>query len=171
MNKRIIDSIFISAIPYILAWVSLYFFIVIRTTFNGGFGVIISKSWLPLAILEIIISFLFRKYFYPFNRATKDYWIFLLCCYPGLLLSTWGFGLGINAFTSSGDVIVFQGQVVERQIRTSKGTSYYIRLIDKQTNKEVDFLVDLETYNSTSIGGIYREQFYKGGLGVPFKWR
>jgi hypothetical protein len=53
----------------------------------------------------------------------------------------------------------------------SKGEYYFVSIVDKQTKSVQDFTVSFNTYNSLSVGDSYKEQFYKGGLGIPYQWR
>ena len=189
MNIR--DLIFTLFYRFWLVWLIIYslssgfFLLAIESTWNGGIVITISKLWLPLAILVFGYTFFFRDKFYDLNTIKNDqvtnyswvdhnawdHWLIAIAFYALMLFFSWGHGMAINAFTSSGEIVVIEGKVREKFISSGKSEAYLIRIIDKQTYDEEILRVSPYIYSSLSVGDTYKEQFYKGGFGIPYRWR
>jgi hypothetical protein len=169
-TRNLILNIIVSFLLFIFMLGSTFFVLAIKSTFNGGVSVLISIFWIPMAIFIVSFTLFYRKEFYSFNFSTLGYWLYALVSYPGLLLLSYGYGLAINAFTGSGEIIIFEGKVIEKEVLIHRGKTYFIKIVDKKTKTEEAFTVDFDRYNSLSVGDVYKEKFYKGGFGIPYRW-
>jgi hypothetical protein len=178
MSKRFrsIRSLYIQAtimifvIP-LFVLVSLFFSFAIKSPFgNEIFYIIFSKFWLPIAILAFGCTLFYKKEFYHLNVSVLSNWLNVLMYYLIVLVFSHGYGCAINAFTGSGEIIIVEGKVIEKKVQALKYKTYFIKIIDNKTKSEEAFHVSFDIYNRLSVGDVYKEQYYKGGFGIPYRW-
>jgi hypothetical protein len=153
--------------------VSIFFGLAIKSPIYSGIYIIFSKFWLPIAILAFGCTLFYKKEFYHLNVSILGNWLIVLTCYLAVLFISYNYGRAINAFTGSGERIIFEGKVIQKDVRVQKykgGEIYIIKIIDNKTESEEAFHVSFYMYNRLSVGDIYKEQYYKGGFGIPYRW-
>jgi hypothetical protein len=173
-----------NVLGYIFLLGSAFFIFAIKLKSpSSGISTLASKFWLPLAIFWFSLAILafigtlydskgwHRSNMYNLVFYTLGYWLYALILYMVVLMISIGYGFTINAFTGSGEIINFEGEIIEKKISMYKGgKTYYIIIIDNKTKSIEEFNVRHDTFNNLLVGNTYKEQYYKGGLGIPYRW-
>lgn len=148
-----------------------FFLLSIESTFNGGFGLTVRYGSLPLAILIFGYTYWYRQELARICRSGKMVWIRASLLYPVVLLLSWPYVLGVNAFTGSGETITFTGPVEEKWITKGRHTGYHIAIRDSKTQEEVRLNCSESRYQTLQIGDSVSESFEVGGLNIPYRWK
>src|ERR1700674_49894 len=152
---------------------AVVFLLLIESVFNGGFAQTIRWLWLPLAVLIFGFTWLNRHSFYANSGSRSQLWLLAVIFYSVALFLSWPYVMGLNATTASGNTMSFRGPVVKKWIHHSGryGDSCQVDLQDTRSAETITLTVSPTRYASLSVGDVTSEDFLRGGLGIPFRWR
>ncbi len=150
---------------------SVFFLLKLDSVFNGGFYYSVRLLWLPLAIVIFGYTWLNRTFLYSVNANKIITWVLAVMLYALSLLMTWPYVMAVNALTSNGDEIVYQGPIEKKWISKGKQWSYHLVIRDQQSMKKITVNCSKKRYYSLSEGDVIVERFYIGGLDFPFRWK
>jgi hypothetical protein len=153
---------------------SRFFQVFIETKGREGVVTCLSFLFLPIAILVFGSIYFFRDRLH-LDRETKIVKLLIpISAFLAVWLISWGYGLAINAITSSGESIIFEGKVVYKRILPPGPHSQvgYIVKISNEATDEVDELyINKYDFDRLEIGDFHSEVYTKGGLGIPYRYR
>jgi hypothetical protein len=149
------------------------FLLLIESTFNAGFMQSFKWMWFPLAALIFGFMWVTRYFFYEKARSHITPWVTATIVYLIALLMVPPYVMAYNAFTTSGETIIYSGPIVRKWIHhgARSGDSYEIDLRDTHSGEMITIEVPRHKYDSLSVGDVITEKYLKGGLGIPFRWR
>lgn len=97
-------------------------------------------------------------------------WVHGLLIYcPGLLLIGWRFLLIVNAIHHAPQPLVYEGPEIQKYYG-DRSDPYRIRLQNRATDEPVTLSVYRSTFDATNVGDRYCESYYKGILGISYRW-
>lgn len=151
---------------------SLASMVLVEMLFNDGW--LFAFKILGVVELVVVPYFLYRfraplldhSYFRPWSvlfLLVSACACFLLLGAPLVMLA--------NALTSSGEVVLYSGPVVNKWVNQGKGKSYILQVADRRTSKSIDILASVHEYESITVGGQFSRCMSVGGLGLPYVWR
>lgn len=152
---------------------AMVFLYLIETLHNGGF--VESTKWLFMPIGIFVFTFFkvnlpkLKKAFWPGSKYKA--WFYCLMVYALTLFMSWPYYLAANAIVSSNEIQLISGKVVDKFTAGSKSKSFNVTVKDTSTFKEFDLTVGKEIFESLDEDDTYSECFYKGSLGVLYRWR
>ena len=77
----------------------------------------------------------------------------------------------VNALTTTGETVQYQGIVQSKCIVSGKGRTYVIEISDRKTGRNVELIAKKAEYEGTAIGSYLSRCMNVGGLGLPYVWR
>lgn len=158
-------------ILFLYLGIAVFFLLRLESIFNGGFFYSMQILCLPLAVIIFGYSWLYRSYFYRVNKSKIVTWTVVILFYGLTLLMTWPYVMAFNAFTGSGEKVIYEGPIEEKWISKGKHWSYHLEIRDQKTLKTVTLNCSKNFYNSVSEGDYISDHFYMGGLGFPYRWK
>ena len=129
-----------------------------------------------LAIIEAIavpiVLYIWRnqlREYFSWNARTTVF-VGAGLCGMGLLMGA-PYVFLLNAATSSGESVKFEGPVLSKCSSSGKGTTYIIEIADHNSALPVKLTASREEYESIKVGETVSRCMQIGGLGIPYRWR
>ena len=159
-------------LSFVYIGISVFLLMTLDSTFNGGFNYSIRILCVPLAVIIFGYTWLNRRFLYRVNNNKVITWVVAILIYVLSLGMTWPYVMAINAFTGNGEKIIYAGPIERKW--SSKGRyywSYHIGIRNENTSEIVTLNCSKKFYDSVSEGVYISDQYYMGGLGLPYRWK
>ncbi|RYD84392.1 MAG: hypothetical protein EOP84_05620 [Verrucomicrobiaceae bacterium] len=150
---------------------SVFLLFAIESVFNGGFTFSLRILWAPWALLIVGFGgwnydFLARE-----TRSRWRPWLFAILTYPVVLLMSWPYVMALNAVTGSGTTVIYEGPIMEKRITGGRHPGHVVEILNKQSAELVTLRCSEARYHQLSEGDVFRETFFVGGFGIPYRWK
>ena len=151
----------------------LFWLMLIETTFNSGFDFMMKILALPLALIVFSFTYINQTALLAYSNSLLKLWGVAIAFYLLLLLFSWPYLLVVNAVFRDEKPVVYTGEIIKKyEHRSSKNSnSYLITIRDIDTNEDIVLKLPYLYFQEAQVGQRYCTVFYRGLLGIPFRWR